>query len=84
MSTMPGTGRSGWGKIPHPGPRRRAEQLYKQLDMLQQLRQQSRRGLLLERRAQPVSTRLQGGLRFLLPLLTALPSGHLVVSFPQP
>jgi transposase len=38
------------GQIPHPGPRRRAEQLYQQLDMLQQLRQQARRELLRESR----------------------------------
>ncbi len=38
--------RAEWlAKIPHPGPRRRAEQLYQQLDMLQQLRQQARREL---------------------------------------
>ena len=32
-------------KIPHPGVRRRAEQLYQHLDMLQRLRQQARREL---------------------------------------
>jgi transposase len=47
------------GKIPHPGPRRRAEQLYQQLDMLQQLRQQARRELLLESRRHPATGRLR-------------------------
>src|SRR4029077_5510377 len=42
--------RSQWlEKIPEPGTRRRAEQLYQQLDMLQHLRQQARRELLAER-----------------------------------
>src|SRR5438132_9676510 len=41
--------RSEWlGKIPEAGTRRRAEQLYQQLDMLQHLRQQARRELLAE------------------------------------
>ncbi|HET7440501.1 MAG TPA: transposase [Terriglobales bacterium] len=47
------------GKIPHPGPRRRAEQLYQQLDMLQQLRQQARRELLLESRRHAATARLR-------------------------
>ena len=43
--------RSEWlGKIPEAGTRRRAEQLYQQLDMLQHLRQQARRELLAESR----------------------------------
>jgi transposase len=52
--------RAEWlGKIPHPGPRRRAEQLYQQLDMLQQLRQQARRELLLESRRHAATARLR-------------------------
>lgn len=52
--------RAEWlGKIPHPGPRRRAEQLYQQLDMLQQLRQQARRELLHESRRHAATTRLR-------------------------
>jgi ABC-type uncharacterized transport system ATPase subunit len=31
---MPGTERSGWERLRTAGPRRRAEQLYQQLDML--------------------------------------------------
>ncbi len=46
-------------KIPHPGPRRRAEQLYEHLDMLQRLRQQARRELLLESRRHPATARLR-------------------------
>ena len=43
--------RSQWlEKIPEAGTRRRAEQLYQQLDMLQHLRQQARRELLAESR----------------------------------
>src|ERR1700730_17071803 len=38
-----------WEKPPEAAPRRRAEQLYQQLDMLQHLRQQARRELLAER-----------------------------------
>jgi transposase len=46
--------RAEWlGKIPHAGPRRRAEQLYEHLDMLQRLRQQARRELLVEFRPRP-------------------------------
>ena len=52
--------RAEWlGKIPHPGPRRRAEQLYQQLDMLQQLRQQARRELLLESRRHAATSRVR-------------------------
>lgn len=52
--------RAEWlGKIPHPGPRRRAEQLYQQLDMLQRLRQQARRELLLESRRHAATARLR-------------------------
>ena len=43
--------RTQWlGKIKHAGVRRRAEQLYQHLDVLQQLRQQVRRELLAESR----------------------------------
>ena len=46
-------------KIPHPGPRRRAELLYEHLDMLQRLRQQARRELLVESRRHPATARLR-------------------------
>src|SRR5256712_4062368 len=46
--------RTEWlGKIREAGGRRRAEQLYLQLDMLQNLRHQTRRELLARRRKQP-------------------------------
>jgi transposase len=52
--------RAEWlAKIPHPGPRRRAELLYEQLDMLQRLRQQARRELLQESRKHLITTRLR-------------------------
>lgn len=52
--------RTAWlAKIPHPGPRRRAEQLYEHLDMLQRLRQQVRRELLVESRRHPATARLR-------------------------
>ncbi|MBZ5625677.1 MAG: transposase [Acidobacteriia bacterium] len=52
--------RAEWlAKIPHPGPRRRAEQLYEHLDMLQRLRQQVRRELLVESRRHPATARLR-------------------------
>lgn len=52
--------RTTWlGKIPHPGPRRRAELLYEQLDALQRLRQQARRELLRESRRHPAAARLR-------------------------
>ena len=48
--------RSQWlDKIQEPGVRRRAEQLYQQLDMLQQLRQQARRELLAWSRKHTIS-----------------------------
>jgi len=48
--------RSEWlGKIPEAGTRRRAEQLYQQLDMLQHLRQQARRELLAESRKHTIT-----------------------------
>jgi transposase len=52
--------RAEWlGKIPHAGPRRRAEQLYEHLDMLQRLRQQARRELLGESRRHAATARLR-------------------------
>src|SRR5207244_6411180 len=51
--------RTEWlGKIREAGVRRRAEQLYQQLDMLQHLRQQARRELLAERRKHPNTGKL--------------------------
>jgi hypothetical protein len=52
--------RAEWlAKIPHPGPRRRAELLYAQLDALQRLRQQARQELLRESRRHPAAVRLR-------------------------
>ena len=52
--------RSQWlDKIPEAGTRRRAEQLYQQLDMLQHLRQQARRELLAESRKHAITARLR-------------------------
>jgi transposase len=52
--------RSEWlGKIPEAGTRRRAEQLYQQLDMLQPLRQQARRQLLAESRQHTITAKLR-------------------------
>jgi transposase len=52
--------RAEWlGKIKEAGVRRRAEQLYQQLDMLQHLRQQARRELLAESRKHAVTARLR-------------------------
>src|ERR1700740_303214 len=52
--------RSEWlGKIPEAGTRRRAEQLYQQLDMLQHLRQQARRELLAESRKHAITAKLR-------------------------
>jgi transposase len=52
--------RSQWlGKIPEAGTRRRAEQLYQQLDLLQHLRQQARRELLAESRKHAITTKLR-------------------------
>src|SRR5215467_203351 len=52
--------RSQWlEKIPEAGTRRRAEQLYQQLDMLQHLRQQARRELLAESRKHAITARLR-------------------------
>jgi hypothetical protein len=50
--------RSQWlEKIPEAGTRRRAEQLYQQLDMLQHLRQQARRELLAESRTHAITAK---------------------------
>jgi transposase len=46
-------------KIGEAGVRRRAEQLYQQLDMLQHLRQQARRELLAESRKHPITAKLR-------------------------
>src|SRR5438552_1022215 len=52
--------RTEWlGKIREAGVRRRAEQLYQQLDMLQHLRQQARRELLAESRKHPITAKLR-------------------------
>jgi transposase len=47
------------GKIPEAGTRRRAEQLYQQLDMRQHLRQQARRELLAEGRKHTSTAKLR-------------------------
>ena len=47
------------GKIAEAGVRRRTEQLYLQLDMLQHLRQQARRELLAESRRHPITAKLR-------------------------
>src|SRR3974390_1610589 len=46
-------------KIPEAGTRRRAEQLYQQLDLLQHLRQQARRELLTESRKHAITAKLR-------------------------
>ncbi len=46
-------------KIREAGVRRRAERLYEQLDMLQKLRQQARRELLVEARKHAITARLR-------------------------
>src|SRR6201987_2327547 len=52
--------RSQWlEKIPEAGTRRRAEQLYQQLDLLQHLRQQARRELLAESRKHAITAKLR-------------------------
>jgi transposase len=59
------------GKIREAGVRRRAEQLYQHLDMLQHLRQQARRELLVEGRKHPATARLQQ-IPYLGPIRSAL------------
>src|SRR5256884_6308842 len=62
--------RAEWlGKIREAGVRRRAEQLYQQLDMLQHLRQQTRGELLAERPKHPISAQLRK-----IPSLRPIPS----------
>ena len=52
--------RSQWlEKIPEAGTRRRAEQLYQQLDMLKHLRQQARHELLAESRKHAITAKLR-------------------------
>jgi len=52
--------RSQWlEKIPEAGTRRRAEQLYEQLDLLRDLRQQARRELLAESRRHAITAKLR-------------------------
>jgi transposase len=64
--------RAEWlGKIPEAGVRRRAEQLYQQLDMLQQLRQQARRELLAESRKHAITAKLRQ-IPYLGPIRSAL------------
>jgi len=64
--------RAEWlGKIPHPGVRRRAEQLYQHLDALQQLRQQARRELLAESRKHSATAQLRQ-IPYLGPIRSAL------------
>ena len=64
--------RAEWlGKIQHAGVRRRAELLYQQLDVLQQLRQQVRRDLLAESRKHPATAKLRQ-IPYLGPIRAAL------------
>jgi transposase len=64
--------RAEWlGKIEHAGVRRRAEQLYQHLDVLQRLRQQVRRELLAESRKHPATTKLRQ-IPYLGPIRSAL------------
>src|SRR5271166_6330337 len=52
--------RAQWlGKLREPDVRRRAEQLYQQLDALQRLRQQARQELLAESRKHSITTKLR-------------------------
>jgi transposase len=64
--------RAEWlGKLQEAGVRRRAEQLYQQLDMLQHLRQQARRELLAESRKHSITARLRQ-IPYLGPIRSAL------------
>jgi transposase len=58
-------------KIREPGIRRRAERLYQQLDMLQHLRQQARRELLVESRKHAITAQLRQ-IPYLGPIRSAL------------
>jgi transposase len=78
--------RSEWlGKIPEAGTRRRAEQLYQQLDMLQPLRQHARRELLAESRKHTLTAKLRQ-IPSLGPIRSALCGGADPdpASFPHP
>jgi transposase len=67
-----GRHRAEWlAKIREAGVRRRAEQLYQQLDMLQHLRQQARRELLAESRKHPITAKLRQ-IPFLGPVRSAM------------
>jgi transposase len=67
-----GRHRAEWlAKIREAGVRRRAEQLYQQLDMLQHLRQQARRELLAESRKHPITAKLRQ-IPFLGPVRAAM------------
>jgi transposase len=67
-----GRQRAEWlAKIREAGVRRRAEQLYQQLDMLQHLRQQARRELLVESRKHPITAKLRQ-IPFLGPVRSAM------------
>src|SRR6266700_7789419 len=59
------------GKIKQVGVRRRAEQLYQQLDMLQHLRQQARRELFAESRKHAITAKLRQ-IPYLGPIRSAL------------
>jgi transposase len=59
------------GKITEAGVRRRAEQIYQQLDMLQHLRQQARRELLAESRKHSITAKLRQ-IPYLGPIRSAL------------
>jgi transposase len=64
--------RAEWlGKLQEAGVRRRAEQLYQQLDMLQHLRQQARRELLAESRKHSITAKLRQ-IPFMGPIRSAL------------
>jgi hypothetical protein len=68
--------RSQWlGKIPEAGTRRRAEQLYQQLDLLQHLRQPARHELLAESRQYAITTKLRQ-IAWLGPIRSALARWH--------
>jgi transposase len=64
--------RAEWlGKIKEAGVRRRAEQLYQELDMLQHLLRQARRELLAESRKHPITAKLRQ-IPYLGPIRSAL------------
>jgi transposase len=64
--------RAEWlGKLQEAGVRRRTEQIYQQLDMLQHLRQQTRRELLAESRKHAITAKLRQ-IPFMGPIRSAL------------